>query len=381
MKSPVSFKVLALACATVFCPSIFAAAAPRAGADVDASEILHKAIDAAVWTEELESVVARLISGEICPAADLAAAAQTQAVALAHLRAAERKGRIAYDVGSAAGASSLDISRLEFLVWLSYAGALATARAGELEEATSAILTTIELGTALESADGGGDDALAAGLTLREAGYVQLQRLLAEFALTEPVRRSLLRGLARSRPDRRLRRALHPSGDAPAGEPHEPQVANDGLDFCDRPAGLAGASPGGPAQLLAAEAAIRRRHVETTYRATLIAVAVNGYRADRCGALPESLAALTPHYLKTLPNDPFSGGPFVYAGPEKGWLHSAGGDHRAGPSSRSPFDIAAPAYALRRLGQRCPASCAPEAPAETGNCSPVFYLQECKRDD
>jgi hypothetical protein len=394
MKSSISFMVSALACATVFCPSNFAAATPCAGADEDSAESLRHAIDAAAWTEELESVVAQLISGEFGPATDLAAAAQTQAVALAYLRAAARKGRLAFDRGSAEGAAALDISRLEFLVWLSYAGALATARSGDADEAASSILTTIELGAALETAEGGGDDALAAGLTLREAGYVQLQQMLAEIALTERVRRSLLRGLAQSRPDHSLRytpvleppanaahAALHPSADAPPGDHHGPRIAKDELDFCDRPAELAGASPGGPAQLLAAEAAIRRCHVETTYRATLIAVAANGYRADHCGALPGSLAALAPHYLKTLPHDPFSGGPFVYAGPEEGWLHSAGSDHCAGPLSRSPFDIAAPAYALRPLEQRCPASCGPKSPSEAGANSPVFFLHECSRDD
>ncbi|HIJ65453.1 MAG TPA: sigma-70 family RNA polymerase sigma factor [Candidatus Hydrogenedentes bacterium] len=61
-------------------------------------------------------------------------------------------------------------------------------------------------------------------------------------------------------------------------------------------------------------------------RGTRLVVAIDWHAAER-GAYPESLDALAPDYVASLPEDPFTGGSFHYAPSEAGYLlYSAGAD-------------------------------------------------------
>lgn len=349
-----------------FLPSSEAfAARPPAGPDGDAAAALFLAIDAVTWTEDLEGLVAALIADNLDPATDLSAAAAAQAAALHHLKAAAMADRLVFRAEPGRSAETLDTSRLEFLVWLSYANALAKSRAGRDGKALDQILGTIKLGTMLETAGGGDIRSLAAGFTVREAGYVQLQRLLGEALVTDRQRRRVLRDLERSKPKQRewrrfwraqlsdAPRVLHRSADQRSMEMEkialaatDARIARHDLDACHRPFDRDRRTAETPLSFAAAEAVVRRCHLEATYRATRLAVAISGYRADHRGALPKTLIELTPRYIRNPPPDPFCAAPFRYSHLNGGWLYSCGGDFRGDPAGRSPYDIVAPAYAL-----------------------------------
>jgi hypothetical protein len=55
-------------------------------------------------------------------------------------------------------------------------------------------------------------------------------------------------------------------------------------------------------------------------RSATAALAIEQYRLDHGGALPDTLEQLVPQYLTSVPTDPFDGAPLVYERlPQKGY--------------------------------------------------------------
>lgn len=76
--------------------------------------------------------------------------------------------------------------------------------------------------------------------------------------------------------------------------------------------------------------------IEGTVRAMRILTALKSYQIKNNGKLPESLAALSPEYLKEIPLDPFNGKPFIYSR-EKEIFYSVGKDGKdSGGSVKIP---------------------------------------------
>lgn len=70
----------------------------------------------------------------------------------------------------------------------------------------------------------------------------------------------------------------------------------------------------------------RYERFESLLRAATLVAALELYRIDR-GCYPAALRQLTPSYLKDLPDDPFSGAPFIYSSTGAAWtMYSVGPD-------------------------------------------------------
>jgi hypothetical protein len=111
---------------------------------------------------------------------------------------------------------------------------------------------------------------------------------------------------------------------AAAGELVRPYDANPARDFP-----LWSIIPTATARyVLSAPAGLRQleRPAELiAYRASRTAVALERFRRDNGGAIPESLDALVPRYLAQMPQDPLSGSPMRYRSDEQGYtIYSVG---------------------------------------------------------
>ncbi|MFN2444384.1 MAG: hypothetical protein ABR606_02150 [Vicinamibacterales bacterium] len=63
-------------------------------------------------------------------------------------------------------------------------------------------------------------------------------------------------------------------------------------------------------------------------RSARVAVAVERFRRDHAGAVPETLAALVPRYLSDIPPDPFTGAPLLYKTETDAYtIYSVGSNH------------------------------------------------------
>ena len=76
-------------------------------------------------------------------------------------------------------------------------------------------------------------------------------------------------------------------------------------------------------------------------RATRVAVAIERYRQDHGGSLPDGLSALAPKLLEAVPIDPFSGTPLKYRRTDKGYvIYSVGPDRTDSAGAAGSDDVA-----------------------------------------
>jgi len=65
--------------------------------------------------------------------------------------------------------------------------------------------------------------------------------------------------------------------------------------------------------------------IETHRRAAVTALAVERYRVEHAGKLPQQLSEITPQYLKEIPTDPFDGKPLRFKRLERGFVVGGNG--------------------------------------------------------